>query len=264
MRRYHLFEIIDQSWCPRFLRDGATDYLQHVTRSANPYKPVIGRLLDALHRNGGQRVIDLCSGAGGPWPVIKREFGGELNSTIAVCLTDWYPNLDAFRQAQADGDGSIMFHPEPVDARAVPKQLNGFRTLFAGFHHFQSGDATMILRDAVANRQGIAVIEATERRPLAVLLMLSLPLIVLLVTPAIRPFRWSRLFWTYLIPLLPLAITFDGIVSCLRTYTPDELRAMTEEIAAEGYQWQIGQERAKGALIAMTYLIGYPSERTDK
>ena len=55
-----------------------------------------------------------------------------------------------------------------------------------------------------------------------------------------------------------------GIVSCLRTYTTDELRTMTEEIAAAGYQWEIGQERAKGAPIATTYLIGYPSKRTGE
>lgn len=260
MKRYHLFEIIDQTWCPRFLRNGATDYLQHVIKMANPYRPVISRLLGALRRTRGQRVIDLCSGAGGPWPLIKRELGTEGNSQVAVCLTDWYPNQAAFVQAQTQADGSITFHPEPVDARAVPQQLDGFRTLFAGFHHFRPDDAKMILLDAVVNRQGIAVIEATERRWLAVLLMLLLPLIVWFVTPAIRPFRWSRLFWTYLIPLLPLVITFDGIVSCLRTYTADELRAMTAEIAATSYEWEIGQEQAKGSLIATTYLIGYPTE----
>ena len=41
--------------------------------------------------------------------------------------------------------------------------------------------------------------------------------------PACPPFRWSRLLWTYLVPVIPLVLLFDGIVSCLRSYRPDEL-----------------------------------------
>ena len=52
------------------------------------------------------------------------------------------------------------------------------------------------------------------------------PLAVLVLTPAVRPFRWSRLFWTYLVPVLPPPILFDGVVSCLRVYTPEEMLAM--------------------------------------
>jgi hypothetical protein len=36
-------------------------------------------------------------------------------------------------------------------------------------------------------------------------------------TPWIRPFRWSRLLWTYVVPIIPAVLLFDGIVSCLRT-----------------------------------------------
>ena len=31
--------------------------------------------------------------------------------------------------------------------------------------------------------------------------------------------------FTYLIPICPLAFAWDGFVSCLRTYSPAELRA---------------------------------------
>ena len=73
------------------------------------------------------------------------------------------------------------------------------------------------------------------------------------MTPAIRPFRWSRLFWTYILPAIPLAVVFDGIVSCLRTYRPNELLELTEGI--EGYRWESGESRDKGP-IPITYLVG--------
>ena len=92
------------------------------------------------------------------------------------------------------------------------------------------------------------------------LLMCLTPLAALILTLFIRPFRWSRLFWTYVVPVVPLVLLFDGIVSCLRTYTPEELRDFTEEFSACGYAWEIGEERAARSPVAITYLIGYPEK----
>ncbi len=69
----------------------------------------------------------------------------------------------------------------------------------------------------------------------------------------------SRLLFTYLLPLIPLAATFDGIVSCLRTDTPKEMEAMAAGLGGDGYQWQAGEERVKGRPGVITYLLGYPS-----
>jgi len=93
------------------------------------------------------------------------------------------------------------------------------------------------------------------------LAMLLVPLMVLLTTPFIRPFRWSRLLWTYLIPVVPLVSLFDGLVSCLRTYSVAELRELVEGLEADDYQWEIGEVKSKANPIPVTYLIGVPIER---
>jgi hypothetical protein len=112
--------------------------------------------------------------------------------------------------------------------------------MFTAFHHFQPEQARAVLADAVRQRQGIAIFEATQRSPLALLLMLLAPLVVLATTPFIRPFRWSRLFWTYLIPVVPLLTLFDGLVSCMRTYDVEELGGLTAKLGANDYLWDIG------------------------
>ena len=81
---------------------------------------------------------------------------------------------------------------------------------------------------------------------------------VLLVTPLIRPFRWSRLLWTYLIPLVPMITLFDGLVSCLRTYSVQELHDLTARLGTNDYLWDIGTVKSKTAPIPITYLIGVP------
>ena len=197
MRRFHLIELEDLPWWPAAFRNATTEYLVAAVRLSKPYQGVVSLLKAALERSGATSVLDLCSGAGGPWESLQ----GELS--VPVLLSDYYPNPSAT---------ALPYHPEPVDATAVPAALSGFRTLFASFHHFPPEQARAILADAVQKGQGIAIVEATVRTIPALLGMLLVPLLVWLVTPQIRPVRVSRLLFTYLIPVLPLAILFDGMV----------------------------------------------------
>jgi hypothetical protein len=153
--------------------------------------------------------------------------------------------------------GAITGDPDSVSATAVPARLTGFRTLFTALHHFPPAEAHAILADAARARQSIAVFEVTSRSALALLGILFLPLLVLLFTPFIRPFRWSRLVWTYLVPLVPLAVWFDGTVSCLRTYTPAELRDLVADLQ-QGYEWEIGAVRSAPLPSRIIYLLGQP------
>ncbi len=262
MDRLHLFEIEDQPWCPRFLRDAGTEYLEFMETRTGGYRPIVARLAGALAATGRREVVDLCSGGGGPWldllPVVSRELGAPLR----VHLTDRYPNPRAFDRAERESKGAIRFEREPVDALDVPKQLDGFRTLFSSFHHFRPEQARALLADAVRRRSGIAVFEATERSLVSFVSILFAPLLALLVTPFIRPFRWSRLLFTYPIPLIPLLILFDGVVSCLRSYSPRELRALTGGLEGRDYRFEIGVEKAPLVPVGVTYLIGIP-QRTE-
>jgi hypothetical protein len=51
-------------------------------------------------------------------------------------------------------------------------------------------------------------------------------LFVWVFTPFMRPFLWKRLLFTYPLPCVPMICLWDGFVSQLRAYTPDELRAL--------------------------------------
>jgi hypothetical protein len=64
------------------------------------------------------------------------------------------------------------------------------------------------------------------------------------------------LLWTYVIPIIPLVLLFDGVVSCLRTYRPQELREIVEKLRSCQYNWEVGELAGRRAPV--TYLIGYP------
>jgi hypothetical protein len=254
MRRYHLFELEDQAWFPSVIRDLATDYLQFIQtrfRFDRALTPIVRRALEEGHAT---RIVDLCSGGSGPLLLLVKDLAA-AGVPVHATLTDLYPNAPAFDQIAAASGGLIDYETLPVDARHVPLHLPGLRTIFNGFHHFRPSDARWVLHAAAQARQPIAIVEVSERS-LRTLPVLLTPLIVWAVTPFMRPFRWSRLFWTYVLPLVPLTCLWDGIVSQLRAYTPAELREMCRGSAP--MTWEAGQIPFAKGRGRVTYLVGFP------
>ena len=257
--RIELKELHDQDWFPTTIRDEFTDALQAVLNFVAAYAPIAPRLGSAIAASGTHRVVDLCSGGGGPWPWLQKYIGARHGVEIEVCLTDRHPNLSAFDRARTAGRGAFTFCAESVDACHVPEELAGFRTMFTSMHHFQPDDVVAVLQNAIDEGQGIAMFDVSTRHVLTILSVFLAPLGALVTTPFIRPFRWSRLLWTYAIPVIPFALWLDGIVSCLRAYSPAELRELAARLPASNYKWEIGEESRIRGVLPVTYIVGYPT-----
>jgi hypothetical protein len=264
MRRLQWFEIHDQPWFPDSLRDLVTDTLQFLWNFFGFYEPIIPRLRNALQEARTHQILDLCSGGGGPWLRLVRDFESKERLPVNVCLTDKFPNPKAFERARDTSHTRVVFRAAPVDATCVPRDLQGFRTIFSSFHHFPPEGARAILQDAVERQQGVGVFELPKRDWLTILLVSFIPVMAFALVPFMRPFRWSRLLWTYLIPVVPFVLWFDGVISCLRAYTPEELRELTHGLGRDEYHWEAGEESNRRLPVPITYLIGYPIPRRDK
>lgn len=256
MRRVQFIELHEQPWFPSSLRDETTDALQFGVSLLKAYSPIAPLLQSVVESTRCRLIVDLCSGGGGPWLDLSRRLQRNAPA-VSIWLTDKYPNLGAFQNARAASENHITFYPGSVDAMKVPRELKGFRTMFSSFHHFSREEARLILQNAINASESIGIFEITRRTPLMIGLMFPWALMLFVCTPLIRPFRWSRLLWTYLIPIIPLVVLFDGVVSCLRTYRPQELREIIEKLTATEYQWEIGEHSEGYDKLPITYLIGY-------
>jgi hypothetical protein len=256
MPRLHLFEWEDFPWFPAVLRDAATAYLRRAVEVTGQADRLAPKLAEAVRRARAERIVDLCSGGAGPMVALARALETQ-EARVPVTLTDLYPNVPALEEAVRVSEGAVAFERESVDATRVPAELTGMRTLFNAFHHFRPEAARAILEDAVSARQPIAVFEVVSRDPAALFGILFAPLAVLLLMPTIRPLKSSWLLFTYVIPLVPLLVLWDGVVSCLRVYSPEELEKLVEGLPADGYRWEIGRLPIGGPAKA-TYLLGRP------
>ena len=255
LHKPRFFEFLDFAWLPDSLRDAATDDLRFKWERGGLYKPIAARLARLLAATGSGNVLDLASGGGGPiWAVYRHLAHNGVD--LRVTLTDKFPNLPAFAYLKKISDGGVGFVEEPLDVTAIPPDLEGIRTLFASAHHFPPETLTAILQDAVDLGRPIAIfdVSAPPTPPPPLMLLLCMPPGVLLTSPFIRPFRWSRLFWTFVLPLLPLLVLWDAQVSAVRAYSVKQLEGIVRELPPNDYVWEIGREPFPNTI---TYLIGY-------
>ncbi|MBI3756343.1 MAG: class I SAM-dependent methyltransferase [Deltaproteobacteria bacterium] len=256
MGRKQLFEFEDLPWFPRRLRSYMQDHLAFMGNlSAPAYKGFVEKLQTAMERLGQHDLLDLCSGSGGPVRTILqllRKQGFEARAQ----LSDLFPNIEAYQRLAKETGGAIQGIESPLDATNVPAHIGGFRFIANGFHHLPPPAAGQVLADAVAKRRGIAVVEMVNRSFLAFLSLGVGVVAVFLATPFLKPFRASRIVLTYLLPLIPLLLIWDGVVSCLRVYSPAELRELVSQLGPNEYEWDIGTIPIGPGKI--TYLIGVP------
>jgi hypothetical protein len=245
----HAFEFSDLEWFPRVLRDLLTDSLQFgITRFGfyNRAAPLVERL---LARADADSVIDLCSGATGPWLTLRERIARPFRLTC----TDKHPG----RRGGALGLAA-SYDPRSIDATSIPDDLWGVRTMFTGFHHFRPEHARAILATAARRGEAIGIFEFTERSLVSCAVAIVVPFAMLLTTAFMRPITWQRLLFTYVLPIVPLCNLWDGVISSLRTYSPGDLAALVEGLQVDGYIWEIDQLPSEGTAPPITYLLGYP------
>jgi len=253
MKRIHLFEFEDQKWFPNILRNYMTDFLQFLSNKTKLYKPIIPLLEEVIEESGTNQIIDLGSGGGGGLIWLNEELK-KNNSDLKILLTDYYPNISAFQHTKSLSE-NFDFVKTAIDARKVPIELEGIRTQFLSLHHFKSNDAKQILQNAIDTDNSIAIFEAQERSVSSIIAMLFSPISVLFTTPFIKPFKIGRLVFTYLIPVVPMFVLWDGVISSLRTYSVKEMNGLVNDLNnSEKFNWKIG--RIRTGLGVIMYLIG--------
>lgn len=262
MKRMSLFEFEDFRWFPGGLRECLTLYIAAMHRVLGTERVLAPLLARALGAADTDRVVDLCSGGGGPLLETTKRLAADHGLRPSVTLTDLYPNTDAAARINAAGDAAqVRYDPNPVDAGRVPDALQGVRTMVCSFHHMPPPVARRILQDAFEKRQALCVLEISDNSAPRWLWWTAFPigvLMVLLLTPLIRPLRLRQVLLTYVLPVLPLFIAWDGAVSNARTYTEEDLRELLAGLEAPDYQWEIAHPRAPGAPATMLTLVGLP------
>ena len=258
MFRINLFEFEDFNWVPSFMRDEMTNYLGDALKTSRQFEPVTKLLVPILSKLKIDTIIDLCTGSGIPGKLLSSEISKDLSVPIKLVLTDKFPNSESMKRIVETNSENIEAIYQSVDARDIGLNISGFRTLFNALHHFNPQDAFQILNDASQKNEPIGVFEIVDRKlflPFLIFSPIGYLLSVFFGLKSNGLFSLKFLF-LYLIPIVPLMIIWDGLVSCLRAYSKSQMKELTNAIQQRNYTWVIGSTFKFPNKI--NYIIGYP------
>ena len=266
MKRIHLFEFEDFDWLPKTVKSGMTNLLVVLHKMLGTKEVLNNLILAAKSKYAFNDIVDLGSGSGGIMSPISDNL--YQNHGVKMTLSDLNPDpkfVDYFNQHSNEG---ISYLEKPVDATNFAEIKGGLKTMVNSFHHMPPKVARQILHSAQDNREAILIYEIGENKvPLVIwwlLLPLSLVILMLMslfMTPFVRPLKFSQLFFTYIIPVIPLLYAWDGQVSSVRFYTFSDIeKLLGDRINDASYKWEMGKAAKSNGKSVGYYLLGYPVE----
>jgi hypothetical protein len=214
------------------------------------------KVVELLARYGEPRLLDLCSGGGGPVLGVVKILEEKHGLLPYLTLTDLIPNRQTAEELNGRSERCV-YVTESVDARNVPNHLKGVRTVFSGFHHLPPEPAFGLLKNAFDQRQHIFIGETTKRTPAAMRKYAWATKHFFQITRRIEPTLLQRVF-TFVLPVLPAMLGWDNVVSCLRTYSHREVMSWVNQLRAPDYRWEVGELWNPAIDTVYPYIMGYP------
>ncbi|CAL2090340.1 hypothetical protein [Tenacibaculum sp. 190524A02b] len=257
MKRVHLFEFEDLKWFPNWIRICMTRLITVMHKKFNTSEDMANLLAKLVKQTNRTKIIDLCSGSGGPMlDTISSLKNIHKIESIELLLTDLYPNLEDAKRIN-EQNNHIHYRTNPLDATNIDNNIKGILTMVGSFHHMKPDLARKILIEVQNKKQPICIMEINKKFPIA-LWWLFIPLsaiLCLFITPMVKPLTVKQIIFTYIIPIIPICFAWDAVITSGRIYRMEDLDILLKGLGNENYTWEKGIIEGKSEKI---YLIGCP------
>jgi len=267
MKRLELFEFEDYKWLPSIIRSGATNLIIVFHKLLGTSDILAELILDMRSKVDFNQVVDLGSGSGGAMlECFKKVNEKNIDNPLNLILTDLYPNPNVVAEINNRKLPNIQYHSVPTNATHISEVPSGLKTMIASFHHMSPAIAKQILKSSEDNMEPILIYELAKNNVPTLLWWILLPisliilfLMSLIMTPFVRPMRFSQLLFTYIIPIIPIVYAWDGQASLMRTYTFDDVKELIGDNENPIYKWEIEDAKKSNGKNAGYYIKGYPT-----
>ncbi|KAH7312483.1 hypothetical protein B0I35DRAFT_437114 [Stachybotrys elegans] len=245
VRRMQSMSLSNTSWFPPLLKECIQNSMAHACNMKLPGQNMSAAELAAglLVREFGaaalssHTIVDFCAGGGSMAPAIEDAVNGFLGAEGLQPVDFVRKNLrPPGVQAVETSASSTPWR------RRMPGRGNGnkvMRLFNLAFHHLDDEAARGAIRDCIECGAGFVILELQDRTLESFVADTLLPLGVVLVAPYYA-WQWSMpaLFvFTWLLPVIPLVLIWDGYASSLRTREPEEVEELVSSCGADASQW---------------------------
>lgn len=180
-------------------------------------------------------IMDCCSGTGEPLLLLNSEIRDQDTEHINYLLSDFRPQQEFIQKFVELGNKKFQYIPVPIDATKEQEKFNYPKIFINSFHHFSKDQVEKILETNFRNKNEVIIMEYVRNSPLGYLSVLVGTCTVFLLLPfmvQLKHFPVMALF-TYVIPIFPLMILWDGFVSCAHEYSAKDLEKIVNKLPYE-------------------------------
>lgn len=235
------------------LRQMQTEYIGWMVRFFRIYRRVPGLTRQHLPERFMKTWQDIGSGSGGPIALLARTSEWE---SVSFTLSDLYP-----QEAHGLPDNCVYLQ-EPVDARQLQIPAPASISFFNAFHHFHAAEQRGIIDRQLRAGNAVVVAEILQPDLLCFLrILLATTLGQTLLCPLVKPFRWKRLLLTWLLPVNLITVTWDGLVSVMKS--PKRRDYAVWQASAEAAGGSAVVLDAGNLLLPVRLFIAWPAAVTD-
>lgn len=262
--RIQLFEFCDQAWLPETFRTYFHVSLSFSERVFGIFNEAPRIVNNFMSKTGNSILLDLCSGHGGMVDNLVCVARKKQIKLPKIVLSDIFPNLRGYSILQMKhGENSLSYLDKPLSVHELNGTPHKSLMMVFALHHFGPAAATEIIRNMAREKKNILILEGMERSFLTLLLfVLTFPVAVLsfaLCGIFVRPASIIGLVFSILIPIIPLMVFFDGVVSILRIYTFKEIEAMLPPEEKENYSIEYSSFKTNSILDGYYFQFVYKS-----
>lgn len=226
----HLFEFNDLPWIPESIRATIRDVCEVCNSGFRSFNHTVAhQALQRARECGADTIVELGAGTA---PITRILAADPASQGLVLVPCDLLPDPEAYGRLAMQYPGKVRLLLESIDYTHPGDWGRGALAVLVGtFHHIHPRDRSRTLEALSTSADHVMVFEPLRNTPLSMALTLTaiVPALLLPLAYLHRPGRARRMLWCWLIPVVPLIFMWDGLVSCIRQWSPKRWR---RELAA--------------------------------
>jgi hypothetical protein len=234
-------ECNDSPHCPQFIRESVLEVLGNSIRDAKVYENLAPRFIDFCTEHHIENILEIGAGSGESTAVFVDAVIRHQQTPPHIYISDLLPMREVMRATAARYPDVLTPLEDSLDIRnpaAAP--AHDMRMVLSAFHHFDPEVVRTFFK--AAQEQHIAVFIAEPfTNSLRAFFPMFLHGFISLARNGVQSSRMRlvKFFFTFLLPLIPMCLLWDGLISMIRMYDEQGFMEIVKTLPESGgaYQW---------------------------
>jgi len=228
----HLFEFNDLAHIPASIRQTLLELMESCNRGFRSFNQrAASEAMDQAKQKSCRTIVELGAGVA---PLTKLLAEDARQTGIRLVPCDLFPDVASYRALEQSYPGVVKPLYSQVDySRQHDFGPDALAALVGTFHHIPPKLRKQTLQAITKSAGRVMVFEPLRNTPISIFLVffsivpaLLLPLFGMGSRGALR-----RVLLCWLLPVVPCIFLWDGVVSCLRQWSPARWQRELREIA---------------------------------